>query len=49
MSSRRPRIGLALGSGWARGVAHIGTIEILERLRAADGCRLAPVQAIQER
>lgn len=30
MSSRRPKIGLALGSGAARGWAHIGAIRVLE-------------------
>lgn len=31
MASRRPRIGLALGSGSARGWAHLGVIRALER------------------
>ena len=31
MSTRRPRIGLALGSGSARGWAHVGVIQALER------------------
>ena len=31
MSTRRPRIGLALGSGSARGWAHVGVIRSLER------------------
>jgi NTE family protein len=30
---RRPKIGLALGGGGARGDAHIGVLEVLERLR----------------
>ncbi|MGL5774927.1 MAG: patatin-like phospholipase family protein, partial [Aeromonas veronii] len=29
---RKPRLGLALGSGAARGWAHIGVIRALERL-----------------
>lgn len=29
--SRTPRIGLALGSGAARGLAHIGILKVLER------------------
>ncbi len=29
---RRPRIGLALGGGGARGMAHVGVIRALERL-----------------
>ncbi|MGL5339753.1 MAG: patatin-like phospholipase family protein, partial [Aeromonas veronii] len=29
---RKPRVGLALGSGAARGWAHIGVIRALERL-----------------
>lgn len=28
---RRPKIGLALGSGGPRGLAHIGVIKVLER------------------
>jgi NTE family protein len=31
MKSNRPKIGLALGSGGARGLAHIGVIKILEK------------------
>ncbi|HHQ4598268.1 TPA: patatin-like phospholipase family protein, partial [Aeromonas veronii] len=30
--ARKPRVGLALGSGAARGWAHIGVIRALERL-----------------
>lgn len=30
-AARRPRIGLALGGGAARGFAHVGVIEVLER------------------
>ncbi|MBW1795532.1 MAG: patatin-like phospholipase family protein [Deltaproteobacteria bacterium] len=29
--SKKPRIGLALGSGAARGLAHIGVLKVLER------------------
>ncbi len=32
-SNERPRIGLALGGGGARGAAHIGVLRELERLR----------------
>ena len=32
-ASRRPRIGLVLGGGGARGAAHIGVLQELERLR----------------
>ena len=28
--SRRPKIGLALGGGGARGIAHIGVLKVLE-------------------
>ncbi len=31
MSDRSPKLGLALGSGGARGLAHIGVLEVLER------------------
>lgn len=34
----RPRIGLALGGGGARGAAHIGVLETLERLRIPVDC-----------
>jgi NTE family protein len=34
----RPRIGLVLGGGGARGTAHIGVIEVLERLRVPVDC-----------
>lgn len=34
----RPRIGLALGGGGARGAAHIGVLESLERMRIPIDC-----------
>jgi NTE family protein len=34
----RPRIGLVLGGGGARGSAHIGVLEVLERLRVPVDC-----------
>jgi NTE family protein len=34
----RPRIGLVLGGGGARGAAHIGVLEVLERLRVPVDC-----------
>jgi NTE family protein len=34
----RPRIGLVLGGGGARGTAHIGVLEVLERLRVPVDC-----------
>jgi NTE family protein len=34
----RPRIGLVLGGGGARGTAHIGVLEVLERLRVPIDC-----------
>jgi NTE family protein len=34
----RPRIGLVLGGGGARGAAHIGVLETLERLRVPVDC-----------
>jgi NTE family protein len=36
--SARPRIGLVLGGGGARGTAHIGVLEVLERLRVPIDC-----------
>jgi len=30
VESKRPKIGLALGSGGSRGLAHIGVIKVLE-------------------
>jgi NTE family protein len=34
----RPKIGLVLGGGGARGTAHIGVLEVLERLRVPVDC-----------
>lgn len=34
----RPRIGLVLGGGGARGAAHIGVLEVLDRLRVPVDC-----------
>jgi NTE family protein len=34
----RPRIGLVLGGGGARGSAHIGVLEVMERLRVPVDC-----------
>lgn len=34
----RPRVGLVLGGGGARGAAHIGVLEVLERLRIPVDC-----------
>ena len=34
----RPRIGLALSGGGARGLAHIGVIKVLEELRVPVHC-----------
>lgn len=36
--ARRPRVGLVLGGGGARGAAHIGVLEVLERLRVPIAC-----------
>ena len=36
--SARPRIGLVLGGGGARGAAHIGVLEVLEKLRIPVDC-----------
>src|SRR6202140_557611 len=30
-SSRRPRVGVALGGGFARGIAHLGVLSVLEK------------------
>jgi NTE family protein len=37
-STQRPRIGLVLGGGGARGAAHIGVLEVLESLRVPVTC-----------
>jgi NTE family protein len=37
-AAARPRIGLVLGGGGARGSAHIGVLEVLERLRVPVDC-----------
>ncbi|MBU6272155.1 MAG: patatin-like phospholipase family protein [Betaproteobacteria bacterium] len=37
-ADRRPRIGLVLGGGGARGAAHVGVLEVLERLRVPVDC-----------
>ena len=34
----RPKVGLVLGGGGARGAAHIGVLEVLERLRVPVDC-----------
>ena len=34
----RPRIGLVLGGGGARGAAHIGVLEVLEKLHIPVDC-----------
>ncbi|MBL8515570.1 MAG: patatin-like phospholipase family protein [Betaproteobacteria bacterium] len=36
--AKRPRIGLALGGGGARGAAHIGVLEVLEEMRIPVDC-----------
>jgi len=36
--SSRPRIGLVLGGGGARGAAHIGVLEVLEKMRVPVDC-----------
>ena len=38
----RPRIGLVLGGGGARGIAHIGVLEELERMRIPIDCIAGP-------
>jgi NTE family protein len=38
VEAKRPRIGLALGGGGARGAAHIGVLEVLEDLRIPVDC-----------
>ena len=37
---QRPKIGLVLGGGGARGAAHIGVIEVLEEMRIPIDCIL---------
>ncbi|MBP8214376.1 MAG: patatin-like phospholipase family protein, partial [Propionivibrio sp.] len=34
----RPRVGLVLGGGGARGAAHVGVLEVLEQLRVPVDC-----------
>ncbi len=36
--AQRPRVGLVLGGGGARGAAHIGVLEVLEQLRVPVDC-----------
>ncbi|WP_413575592.1 patatin-like phospholipase family protein [Bdellovibrio sp. HCB290] len=36
--SRRPRIGLVLGGGGARGMSHVGVLEVLEKNRVPIDC-----------
>lgn len=36
--ARRPRIGLALGGGGAKGAAHVGVLQVLEELRIPIDC-----------
>jgi NTE family protein len=38
VTTPRPRIGLVLGGGGARGAAHVGVLEVLERLRVPVDC-----------
>jgi NTE family protein len=35
---RKPRVGLALGGGGARGVAHLGVLKVLEEMRVPISC-----------
>ncbi len=37
-AAERPRVGLVLGGGGARGAAHIGVLEVLEQLRVPVDC-----------
>ena len=37
-AATRPRIGLVLGGGGARGAAHVGVLEVLEKLRVPVDC-----------
>jgi NTE family protein len=36
--AQRPRVGLVLGGGGARGMAHVGFLEVLEELRVPVDC-----------
>ena len=38
LPAARPKVGLVLGGGGARGAAHIGVLEVLERLRVPVDC-----------
>jgi NTE family protein len=38
LAQERPKVGLVLGGGGARGAAHIGVLEVLERLRVPVDC-----------
>jgi len=38
LAQDRPRVGLVLGGGGARGAAHIGVLEVLDRLRVPVDC-----------
>ncbi|MEI8156476.1 MAG: patatin-like phospholipase family protein [Burkholderiales bacterium] len=38
MAAERPKVGLVLGGGGARGAAHIGVLEVLEQLRIPVDC-----------
>ncbi len=38
LADERPRVGLVLGGGGARGAAHIGVLEVLEQLRIPVDC-----------
>ena len=38
LPATRPKVGLVLGGGGARGAAHIGVLEVLERLRVPVDC-----------
>ncbi|WP_172196629.1 patatin-like phospholipase family protein [Niveibacterium sp. COAC-50] len=38
IAAKRPKIGLVLGGGGARGLAHVGVLEQLERLRVPIDC-----------
>ncbi len=38
LADERPRLGLVLGGGGARGAAHIGVLEVLEQLRVPVDC-----------